>query len=407
MRSVAGTGRTGGIPVLDDDPFDPDVLVDPYPLHRRMRDAGPVVYLERYGVWAVARHAEVARAMGDWETFSSGAGVGLADFRKEPPWRPPSLLLEADPPAHTAVRKPMLHIMTPKTTQALRPAFQAAAEELVEQLVARREFDAVTDLAEVYPIRVFADAVGLPEEGRHQLLRYAAMVFNAFGPRNALFEAAFAGAAPVTEWITAACRREALAPGGLGAQIWEGVDRGEITAEQAPLLVRSLLAAGLDTTVYGLGNALFCLAANPDQFDLLHADPGLAKAALEESLRYESPVQTFFRTTTRPVDIDGTVIPDGAKVLMFIGSANRDPRRWGDDADRYDIRRRTPGHVAFGAGIHVCVGQFISRLEGEVVLAALARRARRLEPAGEPVPKPNNTLKGFARLPLRATAAGA
>ena len=101
------------------------------------------------------------------------------------------------------------------------------------------------------------------------------------------------------------------------------------------------------------------------------------------------------------------MIPDGAKVLMFIGSANRDPRRWGDDADRYDIRRRTPGHVAFGAGIHVCVGQFISRLEGEVVLAALARRARRLEPAGEPVPKPNNTLKGFARLPLRATAAGA
>ncbi len=107
---------------------------------------------------------------------------------------------------------------------------------------------------------------------------------------------------------------------------------GEITEEQAPLLVRSLLAAGLDTTIYGLGNALYCLATNPDQ--------------------------TFFRTTTRPVDIDGTVIPDGAKVLMIIGSANRDPRRWGNDADRYDIGRRTPGHLAFGAGIHVCVGQF-------------------------------------------------
>jgi cytochrome P450 len=92
---------------------------------------------------------------------------------------------------------------------------------------------------------------------------------------------------------------------------------------------------------------------------------------------------------------------------MFIGSANRDPRRWGDDADRYDIGRRTVGHVAFGSGIHVCVGQFISRLEGELVLAALARRASRLELAGEPVPKPNNTLKGFARLPLRLTPAGA
>ena len=393
-------------PVLRDDPFDPDVLVDPYPFHRRMRDAGPVVFLERYGVWALARHAEVDHAMSDWETFSSAAGVGLADFRKEPPWRPPSLLLEADPPAHTAVRKPMLHIMTPKTTERLRPAFEAAAEEVVAKLVDRGEFDAVTDLAEVYPIRVFADAVGLPEDGRRQLLRYAAMVFNAFGPRNALFEAAFADAAPVTEWVTAACRREALAPGGLGAQLWEAVDRGDITADQAPLLVRSLLGAGLDTTIYGLGNAVFCLATNPAQYALLHADPGLARAAFEEALRVESPVQTFFRTTTRPVDIGGTEIPAGAKVLMFIGSANRDPRRWGDDADRYDILRRTPGHVAFGAGIHVCVGQFISRLEGELVLAALARRVGRLEPAGEPVPKPNNTLKGLRRLPLRVTASG-
>jgi cytochrome P450 len=405
--SAVRIGSPSQVPVLDDDPFDPAVLTDPYDFHRRMRDAGPVVYLERYDVWAMARHTEVARAMSDWETFSSAAGVGLADFRKEPPWRPPSLLLEADPPAHTAVRKPMLHLMTPKAAEGLRAAFAAAAEELVEELVARGTFDGVTDLAEVYPIRVFADAVGLPEEGRENLLAYAGMVFNAFGPRNALFDDAFAGAAPVSEWIAAACRRESLAPGGLGAQIWEGVDRGEITADQAPLLVRSLLGAGLDTTICGLGNALYCLATNPDQYGLLHADPGLARAAFEETLRFESPVQTFFRTTNRPVEVDGTVIPSDVKVLLFIGSANRDPRRWGDDPDRYDIHRRTPGHVGFGTGIHVCVGQFISRLEGELVLAALARRAGRLALAGSPVPKPNNTLKGFRHLPLRVTTAGA
>jgi len=392
------------IPVLDDDPFDPAVLVDPYPLHERLRDAGPVVHLERYGVWAMARHAEVTRALGDWETFSSGAGVGLADFRKEPPWRPPSLLLEADPPNHTQVRRPMLHLMTPKAAEHLREAFAAAAEELIAELVARAEFDAVTDLAEVYPIHVFADAVGLPEAGRENLLRYAAMVFNAFGPRNALVEAAFADAAPVLDWITACCQRETLAPGGLGAQIWEGVDRGDVTADQAPILVRSLLAAGLDTTIAGLGNALYCLAAHPEQYDLLHADPGLAKRAFEETLRYESPVQIFFRTTTRPVDVEGVKIPGGVKVLLFLASANRDPRRWGDDADRFDIRRRGAGHVAFGAGIHVCVGQFISRLEGELVLSALARRAGRLTLTGDPVPRPNNTLKSFARLPLRVTA---
>ena len=404
---MVDSARVSDVPVLDDDPFDPAVLVDPYGFYQRLRDAGPVVFLERYGVWAMGRHTEVAHALGDWETFSSAAGVGLADFRKEPPWRPPSLLLEADPPAHSVVRKPMLHLMTPKVAESLRVGFSAAAEELAAALVTRGEFDGVTDLAEVYPIHVFADAIGLPEEGRHHLLPYAAMTFNAFGPANALRDEAFAGSGPVLEWATAACQRDALSPGGFGAQIWAAVDRDEITAEQAPMLVRSLLAAGLDTTVAALGNALYCLAANPDQYELLHAHPGLAKPAFEESLRLESPVQAFFRTTTRRVEVDGAVIPADAKVLVFFGSANRDPRRWGDHADRCDIHRRAAGHVAFGAGVHVCIGQFIARLEGELILSALARRAAALSLTGDPVPKPNNTLKAFRRLPLRVTTAGA
>jgi cytochrome P450 len=261
----------------------------------------------------------------------------------------------------------------------------------------------VTDLAEVYPVHVFADAVGLPDEGRHHLLHYAGMVFNAFGPRNELVEEAFADIAPVVEWITAACRRDTLAPVGFGAQIWSAVDHGDITAEQAPILVRSLLSAGLDTTIAGLGNALFLLATNPDQYGALHADPTLAKAAFEEALRLEPAIQAFFRTTTRDVEVEGAVIPAGSKVLLFFGSANRDPGRWGDDADRYDIHRRTPGHLAFGAGVHVCIGQFISRLEGELVLTALARRAELLALNGEPVPKPNNTIKAYRHLPLRVT----
>ena len=404
---MVDSARMTDVPVLDDDPFDTAVLVDPYGFYERVRDAGPVVFLERYGVWAMGRHHEVAQVLGDWETFSSARGVGLADFSKETPWRPPSLLLEADPPAHTGVRKPMLHLMTPKTANALRPTYEAAAEELVDELVRRETFDGVTDLAEVYPVHVFADAVGLPDEGRHHLVHYAAMVFNAFGPRNALVDEAFADIAPVLDWITAACQRDSLGPDGFGAQIWAAVDDGDITAEQAPILVRSLLSAGLDTTIAGLGNALFHLATNPEQYGMLHADPTLAKAAFEEAMRLEPPIQAFFRTTTRDVEVEGAVIPAGAKVLLFFGAANRDPRRWGDDADRYDVRRRTPGHLAFGAGIHVCIGQFISRLEGELVLAALARRAERLTLNGQPVPKPNNTLKAFRHLPLRVTAPGA
>ncbi len=175
------------------------------------------------------------------------------------------------------------------------------------------------------------------------------MVFNAFGPRNQLFEAAMAKAQAVQPWITASCRREALRPGGIGAQIWEAVDAGKIPEEWAPLLVRSLLSAGLDTTVNGIAAAIYALASHPDQWNLLRQDPSLVKLAFEETVRWESPVQTFFRTTTREVEVSGRRIPAGEKVLLFLGAANRDPRRW-TNPDSFDIRRNASGHVGFGMG---------------------------------------------------------
>ena len=127
-------------------------------------------------------------------------------------------------------------------------------------------------------------------------------------------------------------------------------------------------------------------------------------AAFEEALRLESPVQTFFRTTTRPIEVDGDALGEGEKVLLFLGAANRDPRRW-ERPDEYDLSRRTAGHVAFGSGVHMCVGQLLSRLEGEALLAALARRVAAIEPAGPPVRRHNNTLRALAHLPVRLRAA--
>lgn len=391
--------------VLDIDPFGDEVLSDPYPFHELLREAGPVVYLSQYGIWAMARYEHVHAALTDHTTYCSGRGVGLADFHTEQPWRPPSLLLEADPPAHTAVRTAMNAVIAPRTVRRFREGFAATAAALAEDLLARGTFDAVTDLAEVYPLQVFPDIVGLPAEGRENLLPYAALAFNAFGPRNARTEQALAKAAPVQEWIWNSCQREALHPDGLGASIWAAADAGDITHEQAPMLVRSLLTAGLDTTVHGIANTLQALAANPDQWAALHAKPALAKFAFDEALRYAGPVQTFFRTTTRPVEVAGTVIPDGAKVLLFLAAANRDPRQWGPDADRLDITRKASGHVAFGRGIHQCVGQLIARLEVELLLTALAERIARIEPTGAPVPQLNNTLTGWRSVPVRVQAA--
>ena len=397
MTEIATTPQD--VPIITADPFLPENLTHPHVLHEQLREAGPVVYLERYHIWAMARYEQVNAALKDWETFSSASGAGLSNFRKEKPWRVPSLLLEADPPAHEHAREIVGPILAPPAMRALRPAFESEAESLIDRLIALGSFDAVSDLAEVYPLKVFGDAVGVPEKGRENLLPYANMVFNAFGPRNQLLENAMAKAQVVQPWIAASCAREALRPGSFGAQIWDEVDKGKVPQDWAPLLVRSLLSAGIDTTVNGLAAAIYAFASNPDQWSVLRAEPALAKQAFEEAIRWESPVQTFFRTTTREVEIAGARIPEGEKVLLFLGAANRDPRRW-TKPDRFDIRRNANGHVGFGMGIHRCVGQTVSRLEGEILLMALARRVERIEFTGQPIRKPNNTLLAWSSLPV-------
>ena len=237
-------------------------------------------------------------------------------------------------------------------------------------------------------------------EKRNFLLPYGNMVFNAFGPRNAFFEAAVKDATPVLEWLQRQMRRESFAPGGFGAAIHAATDTGELSLDEAPLVARSLLTAGVDTTVSGLGAAVYCLARFPDQFARLRAEPSLARAAFEEAVRYETPVQTFFRTTSRAVEIGGVRLGEGEKVLMFLGAANRDPRQW-ERPDEYDIARSAAGHVGFGSGIHQCVGQLLARLEGECVLAALAQRVAAIEITGPPRRRYNNTLRGLASLPVR------
>jgi cytochrome P450 len=385
---------------LDLDPYSPEWLRDPYPFHELLREAGPVVRLAKYGVWALARYEHVRSTLNRWEVFCSSAGVGLANFNREPPWRTPSLLLETDPPVHTRYRDVITRVLSRQSLKSLRPQFEAEADTLIDQLISRGTFDAVRDLAQVFPLKVFPDAVGVDDNAREHLLLYGDMAFNAFGPRNALFEEAMKKVEPVGAYVAARCQREALQQQRFGHQLFQEVDSGKVSEADASLLVRSLLTAGVDTTVSALSSAILLLAQNPDQWHLLRDDPTLARSAFEEAVRCESPVQTFFRTTTEDVVVDGVAIPAGEKVLMFLGAANRDPRRWADP-DRFDIRRNTTGHVGFGGGIHGCVGQLIARLEGETILSKLARRVRSIELTGEPAVQLNNTLRGWSTIPAR------
>lgn len=393
------------IPELDIDPFSAENLINPYPMHERLREAGPVVRLKAYAdVVACARHVDTHAVFNDHTHFISGAGGGLTNFNVEKPYRPKSVILEADPPLHTQNRAVLSRILSPKVVMQIRTTFAAEADALidrcVEKSVAHGHIDAIHDLAQLYPLKVFPDAVGLAEDGRENLLLYGDMVFNAMGPRNELLAKSMERLGELTQWIMSRCQREQLRSGGFGDQIYQAADAGEIDPEHAPMLVRAFLSAGVDTTINGIGNALYALAHHPDQYAMLQADPALARPAFEEALRWESTVQTFFRTATGDCGIAGHHVPNNTKVLCMLASANRDPRKW-PDPERYDIQRRPSGHMALGAGIHGCVGQAIARLEGEVVLSALAKRVKRLEVAGAHTRRLNNTLRALDTLPLR------
>jgi len=407
MGMGTGKGQAMSVrsaPTLAIDPFDENFLSDPYGHHDALRDAGPVVWLESIGAYAMARYDEVQAALRDNVRFCSGRGVGITDFATESPWRPPSLLLEADPPLHDRTRSLMNRIVSLKAIKEMRPRWEEQAEVLVERLVEMGEFDAVAELGQAYPMMVFPDTIGVPAEGREQLLLYAAAVFNAFGPRNAIFDRDNEIAADAVTWVAHACKRENLSAGGWGMAVYEAADAGECSHDEAERLVRSFLSAGVDTTVNGLSHMMLALVTHPGEYQRIRKDGSLVKRAFEESLRWDSTVQTFFRTTTCDVEMAGTHIAEGEKVVLFLGAANRDPRKW-SDPDRYDVSRTTSGHVGFGFGIHQCLGQMVARLEGELVLEALRKRVRAIHPAGEPVRRLNNTLHALEKLPVRLEVA--
>jgi cytochrome P450 len=382
------------------DPWTTEFFADPNPDYSQLREAAPVVYLEKYGIWCTARYNVIKDMLDDWGCFSNAGGAGLANFLKEKPWRTPSIILEADPPVHTRSRKVLSKILSPKVMRELRQSLDIKADALVGELLSKGNIDAMKELVIPYALDVFPSAVGLKTRELENFLHYGAMVSAGFGPENEHYHSAMKHADTVLPWVDKICERTQLDSSGLGEMIYLYVDSGELTNDEAAMLVRSFVSAGVDTTVSAIGNLLYCMATNPEEFHRLKNNPELVRNCYSEMLRFDGPVIFIFRTTTKSTVIHGCEIPAKEKVLLLTGAGNLDPDLW-QAPNQFDISRNNHAQLGFGAGIHSCVGQPLARLEGESVLKAMLHHVDEIELSAEPERLPPTGMRSFTSLPVK------
>ncbi len=383
------------------DLFTEAALCDPYPLYEELRAAGPAVRLTELDIWALSRYGESRDVLRDWEVFSSTHGVMLNDAVNDVIGG--KAIICSDPPRHTDMRRVLRRPLMMDALRELAPSLKAEADALVERLVERGSFDAVTDFAQHLPLTIVAELVGLPAGGREQMLPWASATFDAMGPMNERTEAAIPAMLEMLDYGNTKAVPPYLKPGGWAQRVYDAADRGELAPELCPSMMSGYLAPSLDTTINGIGSAMLLLGEHPDQFRLLREDPALIPNAVNEVLRLESPIQRFTRHVTQDTTIGDTAVPAGARVMVLYGSCNRDERRW-EDPTRFDVQRpRVAEHLAFGNGTHACVGSGLARMEMRLLLEAFTARVERFE-VSKPARATNQVLRGLASLQVTVTA---
>ncbi|MFD1212409.1 cytochrome P450 [Arthrobacter sp. GCM10027362] len=375
------------------DLFSDEVLLDPYPFFAELREQSSVVRLEANGVWALTRYQTIRDALANWEVFSSNAVAFNDDMNAALA----GTSLATDPPEHQRLRAVLTQNLTPRALRGLKDGIDQKADAMVAGLVERGSFDAVDDLARALPLQVVADLIGVQGEARENILRWGDAAFNVLGPMNERTVRNFPIAGELFRWCLGVQATD-LAEGSMGRAIFDAAERGEIPMESCGQIIHQYLAAGMDTTIASIGNAIAQFAAHPDQFDLVREDRSLIPSAFNEVLRYEAPVHAFARLVKKDIEIDGTPIPAGSQVAILYGAGNRDPRHY-ENPDAFLVRRNPIDHLSFGYGVHSCAGQGLARLEAYAVIDALARRVRRLT-VGEPARQISNMTHSLNKLPV-------
>jgi cytochrome P450 len=364
------------------DPFSPEVKRDPYPFYAELRRDAPVFEVASRGMWAVSRHADVGFALKRSDLFSSSVNSDRAEIPAS------ETLLGSDPPAHTGLRKRVEQSFTPRRIRALADRLDGLARELVAAFATRGACDVVAGLAAPLPVVIIAELMGIDPARGDDFKRWAdAVISRGTGRPSATDRAVLdARVAEFKAYLGDAIEARRRAPGDdlLSALVRDEDGAAGLSPAQALNFAVLLLLGGSETTTNLIGNALRALFADAEALARVRADGALVTALVEETLRFDAPVQSVLRRTTAEVELAGARIPAGSVVLLLLGSANRDERVFAD-AERFDLAREGTKHLAFGAGPHYCLGATLARLEAEAALRAVLALPN-LRAAGPDVP---------------------
>jgi cytochrome P450 len=391
-------------------PFDPNFRRDPYPVYRRLQDESPV-HETPFGGVILTRHADCVAVLRDrrWSSdirnatqtgFEPNLDI-LGDSR-------PFLFL--DPPDHTRLRGLVSRAFTPRVVEALRPRVQELVDGMLDAAEEAGSLDVIEDLAYPLPVTVISELLGVPAEDHTTFRGWSQELARSLDPNpfpSTEYFARLQGAIDsFDDYFRGLIRERRRRPReDLLSSLIEAEEQGDRLSETELLATcRLILVAGHETTVNLIGNGTLALLRHPQQLRLLREEPSLTNSAVEEVLRYDPPVQLTGRIALEEIEVAGKTVTKGHGALLLLGAANRDPEQYADP-DRFDITRNDDSHLAFGYGIHFCLGAPLARLEGQVALAALARRFEMELAVDQPEYKENFVLRGLRSLPVRVSAA--
>jgi pimeloyl-[acyl-carrier protein] synthase len=392
---------------LDVNPFGPQMIVNPYPTYVRLREVGPV-YLDPPGHWIVSRYADVQRVLRDPHFGREGIGETLQRvFGAGPIYESfTRWMLFLNPPDHTRLRTLVSKAFTPRASEKLRSTIQQIVDELIDPMQERGTFDLIAELAYPLPVTVICELLGVPREDRGRFNEWSAVIAEALdafvtAPPD-LVERANAGALGLTEYFRQLVATRRRQPGDdLLSALVAAEDQGDRLTEDELLATCVLIFfAGHETTVNLIGTGMLVLLRHPDQLAKLRSEPSLIQTAVEELLRFDGPVQRTGRVVQEDVELGGVALRRGDRISAYLGGANRDPDHFAEP-DRLDITRTENQHLAFGGGIHYCVGAPLARVEAQLAINTLLRRFPNLTlPDAEPAWRQNALIRGLVALPL-------